>query len=71
MGRISERRLFVLGAECAREHALVAAGFVLDAKGGFEKTEDGSAKHVTDGEASLLQSLRWPADPSFPEVSAD
>ena len=41
IGRVSEKSRWMLGAECAREGALVAAGFIIQPDGRLAKNDAG------------------------------
>ena len=68
---MAERRRYKLGAAQARQHALAAAGYMLNDEGKLIVGADGKHVRVPRVDMMNIESLRWSADPGFPEVPAE
>ena len=68
IGRVSEKSRWKLGAERAREGALVAAGFIVQADGRLAKDDAGKPIRAPPYIAQQLLADRWETRPGFPDV---
>jgi len=68
VGRIREKTRWKLGAEKARQHAIQAAGFAMNADGKLARDPEGHAIRVPREILDSEFAERWEVAPDFQEV---